>query len=141
MSVADLASQTAYEVHDGPKGTHCLYATGDGGADLVATFSDREDADFAAAAFNERAGCIRSAPQPKVLTFDNQGPDKKIQAVKVKVQGSGESFAAAVIDPDTDQNLGFAGCTAATWEMWLTPGADTGTVRCLLENVPVEWVN
>lgn len=43
-----------YEVHPSNDERWILYEVGDGGFDLVAWFADREDAEFAKRAFEER---------------------------------------------------------------------------------------
>jgi hypothetical protein len=43
-----------YEVHPDNKGGWNLYEVGDGGCDLVATFADKADAEFARVAFVQR---------------------------------------------------------------------------------------
>ena len=48
-----------HEVHPDNAGQWLLYETGDGGFYLVASFADKEDAEFARQVFDNRASALR----------------------------------------------------------------------------------
>jgi hypothetical protein len=48
-------SNVMYEAHPDDKGQWLLYEVGDGGFDLVATFAEKADAEFALQAFMQRS--------------------------------------------------------------------------------------
>ncbi len=85
-----------------------------------------------------KAICIRRARAAKILTSDNQGDNKQVIPIAIRMMENASGAAADVINSETGQKLAFSGPSSFSWIVQYRPGEPVHKVACCLSDVPMK---